>query len=338
LRDDRKAPPNPGNTVETGAQIINTGFIPATGGAIGAARNSGGRVNNPYLGRGRQYAPRYPIIIQYNIQVKPQTVTAEFQIELIIRSLLSTMQDVDLTAAILFHTDKSAPNLVHNDMIPTTDSEMSKYVEDPCASSSGVHGKLSARLTFQTTMTFPAIKRDAKVSAWIQQYGLFFDKSELRTTRTTYIGFFDKKLPHGTRIPIFTSLLNKLVHISKPFQIMSHLVNASEKTNNSAIRTYAYGVLIASPADEATILQEMAHFQCPHMKFYGWEKFKDKSTSMADREKDLIEMGDYVTPHMSLVFNGFHENVMMRMGTAKPRGDSVPAAAGDKNMYSALQD
>jgi hypothetical protein len=123
-------------------------------------------------------------------------------------------------------------------MIPTTDADMSKYVEDPRTSSTGHHGKLSARLTFKTTMTFPAIKRNAKFSSWIRQVGLFFDKSELVATRTKYIGFFDKKLPHGTRIPFFTSLLSTLVDISRPYQIMSHLVNAGDHNNKSQVRTY----------------------------------------------------------------------------------------------------
>jgi hypothetical protein len=89
--------------------------------------------------------------------------------------------------------------------------------EDPHTLSFGKNVKLSARLTFETSLAFPIIKQDARFATWIRQEGLFFDKSELPSPRIKYIGFFDQKLPHGTRIPFFTSIIRKLEHISKPF-------------------------------------------------------------------------------------------------------------------------
>ena len=94
---------------------------------------------------------------------------------------------------------------------------MDLSTEDPRTLSFGKYGKLSAHLTFETLLAFPIIKRDARFATWIRQEGLFFDKSELPSPRIKYIGFFDQKLPHGTRIPFFTSIIRKLEHISKPF-------------------------------------------------------------------------------------------------------------------------
>jgi hypothetical protein len=94
---------------------------------------------------------------------------------------------------------------------------MDLSTEDPHTLSFGKYGKLSACLTFETSLAFPIIKRDARFATWICKDGLFFDKSELPSPRINYIGFFDNKLPHGTQIPFFTSLIRKLVHISKLF-------------------------------------------------------------------------------------------------------------------------
>ena len=300
-------------------------------------------ITNPYAApcnrRGRPNATRKPIISQYNIEVKPKEETAEFQIETIFSNLLSIMLAVDSSAAIISNTNPDAPKITTVAQIPTDAAEMQHYVEDPRTSSSGDYGKLSARLTFSTSIPFPKIKRDAQFATWIRKVGLYFDKSELPTTRTKYIGFFDKKLPHGTRIPFFTHLVNKLVNISKPFQIVSHLVYAANKDENekSSVQTFAY-VMMAAPGDEACILREMSSFKCSHMNFYGWEHFKSKKTPLLTRENILGAMTEYVTPHMSLLFNGFQENVFMRTVANKPSEASIPAAFGDNNRFAALQE
>lgn len=240
------------------------------------------------------------------------------------------MQSVDRTAKILAHTDTSLPKLDDASKLPSTDAEMNHYIEDPRTSLSGQFGKLSARLTFETRFDFSFFKRNATFAAFIRKEGYFFEKSELKSTRIKYIEFFDKKLPHGTRITFFTALLRKLVHISKPFQILSTLVKASDK---SAVQMYAY-LLVAAPSDEACILQEMKQFNAPHTNFYGWEKFKDdKQTTEVQREEILTKMNAYVDQNMSILFKGFQDNVLMRMTSKKKRGESAPAkTVGDPNQ------
>jgi hypothetical protein len=196
--------------------------------------------SNPYLrqhGGRRHYIPGPPTISKYIITLPPSTITHEFQIKNIIGDLLKAMQVVDPLAKILAHVDKSAHKLSDVSHIPQTDKEMDLYIEDPHTISSDKYGKLSARLTFETSLAFPIIKRDARFATWILQEGLFFDRSKLPSPRIKYIAFFDKKLPHGTRIPFFTSLICKLVHIGKPFKISSTLVKASD---DSDVQAYAY--------------------------------------------------------------------------------------------------
>ena len=101
---------------------------------------------------------------------------------------------------------------------------------------------------------------------------------------------------------------------------MSTLVKAG---NDSDVQAYAY-LLVAAPADEACTLQEMKQFSCPHTNFYGWETFKDNNmTSLHSRETTLIQMRDYVSQHMSLIFTGFQDNVLMRTSSSTTQGAST---------------
>ena len=183
-------------------------------------------------------------------------------------------------------------------------------------------------------MPFPRIKRDTKFAAYIRRIGLFFDKSELASTRIKYIGFFDKKLPHGTRIPFFTSLIHKMVKITKPFQIRSLLIHASPESD---VKSYVY-MLLADPADEATILTEMQQFTCSHTKFYGWETFQGNAVPLADKENILMEMNKYATPNMSIVFNGFKDNVLMRSLPQPSQSSKTITRFGTGNSFAVLQD
>ncbi len=101
---------------------------------------------------------------------------------------------------------------------------------------------------------------------------------------------------------------------------MSTLIKAG---NDSDVQAYAY-LLVAAPADEACTLQEMKQFSCPHTNFYGWETFKDdKVTALLTRENILTDMRDYVSQHMSLIFTGFQENVLMRTSSSTTQGAST---------------
>jgi hypothetical protein len=81
----------------------------------------------------------------------------------------------------------------------------------------------------------------------------------------------------------------------------------------------------------------MKQFSCPHTNFYGWETFKDdKVTSLLTRENILTDMRDYVSQHMSLIFTGFQENVLMRTSPSTTQGASTLNVG--KFFYSALED
>jgi hypothetical protein len=162
---------------------------------------------------------------------------------------------------------------------------------------------------------------------------MFFEKSELPATRTKYIGFFEKQLPHETRIPFVTSIL-LTVKITKPFQIVSQQVYAKEK---SEVKIYAY-IMMATPADEDIILCEMSHYRCSHTNFYVWGHFKDnKKTPLVERELVLNTMLSYARSNMSLLIGGYKQNTFMQYQMKKKRNDSTPALQTE-NEYAALND
>lgn len=297
---------------------------PVPGEATGTPASSQGHNTNSMIG----------YISKYTIQFKPKESIDVFNIEDIVGNILQNIQDVDWKAALISGTDPSAPSITTVDQIPTDELQMQKYIEDPRTSSTGEHGKLTFRLTFNTSIPFANIKKNHRFAAWIRRVGLFFDLSELNATRVKYLGFFDKNLPHSTRIPFFTSLLRKTVKISKPFQILSQQVQAGE---DSAVQSYAY-IMVASADDEAIFLREMQYFRCVHTNFYEWDKFKDiKQTPLAYRDLILSTMLLYSRSNMSFVLSGFHENNFMLLQMKKKSNDSE-TTSNNSNRYAALSD
>lgn len=163
-----------------------------------------------------------------NVQLRPTKAIDEFCIADILSGIIQQMRQIDPSAYIKSHNKSNAPHIDSHETIPTDDDTMSWYVEDPHTVPIGDHGRLYCRLTFVTNMKFEAIKNNKKFRLWILQEGLFFDRSELQTTRPKQVGFFDKGLPHSTRLAFFNSMLEQTVKMSRPYQLLSQPVHAND--------------------------------------------------------------------------------------------------------------
>lgn len=194
--------------------------------------------SNPTNNR-RKPSPGIPIISLYNLTVRPNKVTHEFQIENIIGNLLRAMQRVDRTASIILaHTDRSLPKLVNVSQLPSTDVEMDKYIEDPRTSSSGKFGKLSLRLTFETRIAFPIIKRDSTFAVFIRKDGLFFEKVNWRQHASSILGSLTRNYPTAHEFRSLQACYTNLSQLRSHFKFCQRLSKQVMIQTSSPMRIF----------------------------------------------------------------------------------------------------
>lgn len=117
--------------------------------------------------------------------------------------MATAVRSVDPTAYIASWNNGSNQRIWSTATVPTTDEEMNNFVEDPHTSSVGTFGRLYGRLRFMTSMSLSSIKQNPDFGNWIRTQGLFLEASEIPCTRPRLLGFFDRTLPHTSRIHIF---------------------------------------------------------------------------------------------------------------------------------------
>lgn len=260
-------------------------------------------------------------------EFKLKSKVDQFKIDAIMGCLATALRSVDSTACIASWNNLSQETIWSVATVPKTDEEMMNFVEDPHTSKVGIHGRLYGRLRILSSMTLAEFKQNQDFGNWIRAEGLFLDISEIPCTRPKMLGFFDRKLPHASRIDIFKGFLQSTMNISKPYQIYSQTINAGDGTG---LKCHAY-VLKADFKDAEIILQDIARSQATSStKFYVWEDYRDH-TELVDKRKFISEMTAYARNHASFIFSGIVANDYMRLKSTK---GSAPV---DKNKLSSLQ-
>lgn len=240
----------------------------------------------------------------------PKEQVDRFKIDSIVGCLATAVRMVDPKAYIVSWDNTSKKRIWSKETVPKTDAEMEHFVEDPHTSSVGTFGRLYGRLRFITSMKLMDIKLNPEFAAWIRAQGLFLDSSEIPNTRPKLIGFFDRKLPHTSRIDVFKGFLKKTVSMSRPYQIFSQTINAGDNTD---LKCYVY-VLKADSKDAETLVKELAKLIRPtsSVRFYPWEDFRDH-TELAVKRKIITDMTTYARNHASFIFHGIVANDYMRL-------------------------
>lgn len=154
-------------------------------------------------------------------------------IKSIIGNLVTDLRKADPTAYITSWNSSNSNKIWSHDTVPPTEESMDSYVEDPHTSKVSKFGRLYGRFCVVTNMVLHDIKQDRKFSAWIRDHSIFLDLSEIPSTRPKIIGFFDRKMPHGTRIDIFQGYFATVAKRSRPYHLFSQTIYASKDSDNT---------------------------------------------------------------------------------------------------------
>lgn len=207
---------------------------------------------------------------KWSFEYHPKSTVHKFEVDFILGSLIEEVRKVDPKAYIKSWNDSNPAKLWSQETFPQTDKEMESYVEDPHTTSAGKFGKLYGRFGVVTDITLDIIKADDTFATWIRSYGLFIDISDIPSTRPTLIGFFNGKVPHATRIGMFTGFLKSKVQISRPFQIFSQSIYAGNGTDT---KCFAY-VIKSDYKDADIIVQELSTLSnVSDVTFHSWKKY-----------------------------------------------------------------
>lgn len=243
-----------------------------------------------------------------SFHIRPTGEFVEFNLEEIFAGMIEAFTAVDPTMWFKSWNTAIATRVWLIETIPTTDDEMKNFVEDAHTAPIGPFGRFVGRITIISSVAFEAFRRNKVFSAWLRETGLFIDRSELACTRPKEIGFFNKKLPHDTRIPFFMNAISQMVKFRKPMQILSKPLYEGP---GSVLKCFVY-VMIADPKDEADILADMANFKHPELEFYQWSAFKD-SKKQTTKVGIINEMNTFARDHSSILIKGLKENCLMRL-------------------------
>lgn len=148
-------------------------------------------------------------ITKWNFQLRPKGRVDKFCIETIIAGLLKSIVKVHPQAWLKSWNTEDAPPVYSLATIPKTDDDMNLYVENPHTTSAGNFRRLYGRITLVSSLPAETIKYDPDFGTWIQEKGLFLDRSELENTRPKCIGLFDKTFATSSKIHYFTAYLKK---------------------------------------------------------------------------------------------------------------------------------
>ena len=147
-----------------------------------------------------------PIFDTYwSFDFQPIDKVHRFPIDAVVGCLATTVRAFDPTAYITSWNNGSTRRIWSTTTVPTTDTAMKNFVEDPHTCWSKWY--ILRQNPVRASMTLSEIKQNPEFGAWIRAQGLFLDVSEISCIRPTLSGFFYRKLPHSSRIPIFKGYL-----------------------------------------------------------------------------------------------------------------------------------
>ena len=217
---------------------------------------------------------------------------------------------------------------------------MKDFVEDPHTAPIGPFGRFYGRIILNSDVEFASFRRDKAFSSFLRNTGLFIERGDLACTRARPIGFFNKKLPHDTRIPFFDEALHQIINFRKPFQIVSQPLYEGK---GSVLKCYVY-FMIADPRHEAELIEDMALLNHPNLEFYLWSSFKE-SKERTKKVGIINAMNTFAIGHSSILIKGIQENCFMRLCSTKHADDDdmdaieefVDASMMDQDLFEASE-
>lgn len=318
-----------GNPAPTGAT--------STGDNLPATPDSLLRPNDiiPVVPVQKIFATKHTTVVDFHIRHKGKAT--DFNLEEMFDGMVVAFEAVDPTIWFKSWNEQNDNKIWSKATIPTEEEQMKEFVEDPHTAPIGPYGRFYGRMTIVSEVEFTSFRRDTTFSSFLRNTGLFIERGDLACTRTRQVGFFNKKLPHDTRIPFFTMLLKQMIKFRQPFQIISQPLYEGK---GSVLKCFVY-VMIADPRHEKELLEDLAVLRTTDLEFHPWSAFRD-SKQRTTKVGIINEMNTFAIGHSSILIQGLQENCMMRLFSTKIPGDEdmdspeefVDACTMDNDLFS----
>jgi hypothetical protein len=218
-----------------------------------------------------------------------------------LKSVLQAIQYVDPHAWIKAYDESlNRPGIYKVDDVPTTEAETDAYLED---AHHNRKKQFYCRIQVVIDKEFTTLKKDKVFLQWCYNDRVYFTRSDLKTTRAVFVGFFSDPCVSEDKLPIFQERISNYINQEvdlPPYQITT----AGRVYDGSSNSTAAYQVY----SDQKD--KEKLNAVFSSIKWQEGKEFYtslDEFASLSKEQKHTIvkSLNSQQTTYSNMFFRGF---------------------------------
>lgn len=242
---------------------------------------------------GVEPASKYRIPINIRI-AKPKGARGEFNVGRILQAMMSALQEVHPSTVLLSYNNKG-PQIENVDDLPEEETQGENYMEDPTTVK---YKEFLGRMQIQSNIELNEYKRNTTFVNWLSKEQISVDRSDLRTTKPTGIGFVLFAATAGDLLDVQRARFSKQMPECPPFQLSAQWLKDEGDTHSTRVIHVS-----TDPDEEDDVIDAFHQLNMKQRRFYTWDEYR--ALNMNQQITVIAKQNEFRAELFSYIFTGF---------------------------------